>query len=44
MFAMEIVNVCIIQPHPSVVVRIFKVGDIKGSVQCAEDLCVREED
>ena len=34
MFATEIVNFCIIQPHHS---------DIKYSYQCVKDLCVREE-
>ena len=40
MFATEIVDVCIIQPHHSVVGWIFKESDIKHSDQCVEDLCV----
>ena len=43
MFATEIVNVCIIQPHTSVVCWIFKVGG-RYSDHIAEDLCIREED
>ena len=39
-FASEIVNLCIIQPHTSVVCLILNVGDIKYSNQCAKDLCV----
>ena len=36
MFATEIVNVGIIQPHHSV---ICWIGDIKSSDQCVEGLC-----
>ena len=44
MFALQIVNVGIIQPHFSVICWIFKVGDINCSNQCTKDLCIREED
>ena len=40
MFASEIFNVCVIQPYPSVVCWIFKVGDKNRSNQCAKDLCI----
>ena len=40
----KIVNICIVQPHPSLILWIFKVGYIKHSDQCAEDLCIGEED
>ena len=43
MFATETVNICIIQPHHSVVCWIFKVGDLNSSYHCAKDLCIREE-
>ena len=36
----KIVNVCIIQPYSSVVRWVFKVGHVKNSDQCAENLCV----
>ena len=43
-FATEIVNVWIIQPHTSVVVGIFKISDTYHSNQSAKYLCVGEED
>ena len=43
-FATKIVNVCIIQPHHSVICWVFKRGDVKHSNQCAKYLCVWEED
>ena len=44
MFSTEIADACSIQPHHSVVCWVFKVGDLNCSYQCAEYLCVREED
>ena len=44
LFATEIVNVCSIQAHRSVVCWVFKVGDIHCSNHCVEDLCAWEED
>ena len=38
MFATVIVNVCIIQPHDSVVHWVLKVGDVKCTNQRAKDL------
>ena len=44
MFAADIVNICIIQPHPSIICWIFKVGDINCSyhVMCGVSLYMRE--
>ena len=43
MFATEIVNVCIIQPHLSVVgIGILKIGDINHSNQCAQNFFAYE--
>ena len=40
-YATEIVNVCIMQPHLSALICwIFKVSDINCSNQCVEDLCM----
>ena len=44
MFATEIANVCIVQPHHTVVCWIFKFSDIKDSDKCAEYLCIREDE
>ena len=37
-FVTEIGNVCIMQPHPSVVCWVFKVGDVKTASMCEGSL------
>ena len=44
-FPNKIVNVCIIQPHLSIVIPwIFKIGDINCCDECAKDLCIWQKD
>ena len=38
MFANDIVNVCIIEPHTPIISGIFKVGEIGCSNECVKDL------
>ena len=39
-FVTEVLDICIIQPYPFIIVFILEVGERKCNNQCAKNLCV----